>query len=117
MTYTINKFDAPATSLSHNDKVVPQDGSFGYDTEEDGYPVVIMETGCKDLDGPGCEYHEKAGILTEPAKTAEEALQLAGPAGDGARYPDEEDPDDAVTLQPGDPDWWCVHVYRLIDEA
>lgn len=57
------------TTVTHPQMAVPpQPGK--YDVEEDGYPVVVMETGV-DSDGEPT-YHEQREI-TGPAKTWEEA--------------------------------------------
>ena len=116
MKYTIKKFNAPSTRLNHNDKIVPDryGDSGDFDTEEDGHPVVVMESGVKSFDGTGCEYHEKRGVLAEPAKTWQEAVSRVG-IGEDERLADNSPINGTLQSGPDGVDYWAVEVLTLID--
>jgi len=108
----------------HHDHVEPHadglrhshhgDEEHHFDTEEDGYPVVIMESGVQDFD-EDAEYFETRKVCREPAKTWEEALKIAG----DFHREDERLAEDSPLhgeLESGDPDFWGVEVLKLISE-
>jgi hypothetical protein len=116
MRYTIH------TQLSdrHNDWIQAHDGHSSrgsgrgdrqktYNTEEDGHPVVIMESGVE-LDEDGnhlrTKYHEKR-CVRGPAQSWEEAKSCA------RLREDEQVTEEGVSgLQSGNPDYYAVEVIR-----
>jgi len=91
------------------------DRQLTYDTEEDGHPVVIMESGVDSFDQDGCEYHEKARVCREPAKTWEEAKEIAERVWRQEGYQLADSPLHG-SKEPGDPDYWAVEVLKRIEE-
>jgi len=107
----------------HNDEITtvshPRKPEYGpspdrgrYSVEEDGYPVVVMETGI-DEDGHVC-YHEKREIIG-PAKSWDDAKEQV-------RLSDNEEiTEEGISgLQPaasGHVDHYAVEVITPVDEA
>jgi hypothetical protein len=84
-----------------------------YSTEEDGYPIFVMESGVESF-SDGAVYHEQRKIAGT-AKTWEEALGVAGPfyEEDGDKL--YEDSPLHGTLQDGEVPFWAVEVLTLLD--